>query len=75
MSHILHVYSTEMVKKSDVDVLMKNETKRDMIDIMSKIQDYLDKDYSSNPVLSGGDQVMCRCSTSWNGWLLTDWTQ
>ena len=63
-SHIIHEYSTEMAKKSEVvvvDVLMKNETKHsDMIDILSKMQEYLGEDYPSDKrILSGGDQVTC----------------
>ena len=62
--HIRHRYSAEMSKKSDVavlDVLMKNEAKhKDMLDIMSTLQDYLGKDYPDDkPVLSGGDQLTC----------------
>lgn len=60
--HIKHVYSQEMSMKSDVfvlDILMKNETtKKDMIDIMTAIQDYLGKDYCTNhQVACGGDQL------------------
>ena len=47
--HILHKYSTEKAKKSEVivlDVLMKNEASRgDMIDIMHCMQNYLAKNY------------------------------
>ena len=62
--HIIHQYSTEMSKKSEVvvlDVLMKNETKHaDMIAIMNTMQDYLGSDYNEERrVLSGGDQVTC----------------
>jgi hypothetical protein len=62
--HILHKYSAQMSKKSDVvvlDALMKNETKhKDMLDIMTTMQDYLGKDYPDDkPVLSGGDQLTC----------------
>ena len=62
--HILHKYSTQMSKKSDVvvlDILMKNEAKhKDMLDIMNTLQDYLGKDYPDDrPVLSGGDQMTC----------------
>ena len=60
--HILHQYSVEMSKKSDVvvlDVLMKNEAKnKDMLDIKKMLQDYLGENYPDNrPVLSGGDQM------------------
>ena len=62
--HILHRYSSQMSKKSDVvvlDVLMKNEAKhKDMLEIMTTIQDYLGKTYPDDrPVLSGGDQLTC----------------
>lgn len=62
--HIEHVYSKEMAEKSDVfvlDILMKNETNhKDMIDIMTKLQDYLGEGWNpDHPVLSGGDQVTC----------------
>ena len=50
--HILHQYSAEMSKKSDVvvlDVLMKNEAKnKDMLDIMKTLQDYLGENYPDN---------------------------
>lgn len=60
--HIKHIYSQEMSKKSDVfvlDILMKNETvKKDMIDIMTAIQDYLGEDYCEDrKVACGGDHV------------------
>lgn len=60
--HILHRYSTEMSKKSEVvvlDVLMKNEAKnRDMLDIMGTLQGYLGEQYPEDrPVLCGGDQM------------------
>ena len=49
--HILHKYSDQMSRKSEVvvlDVLMKNEAKHsDMLDIMLKMQDYLGKNYPS----------------------------
>lgn len=53
-----------MSKKSDVyvlDIVMKNEAKhKDMIDIMTMLQDYLGKDYNEDhPVASGGDQLTC----------------
>ena len=62
--HIRHVYSKEMSGKSEVyvlDILMKNETTRkDMIDIMKTIQDYLGKDYNEDRrVACGGDHVTC----------------
>lgn len=62
--HILHRYSAQMCQKSDVvvlDVLMKNEAKsKDMLDIMSTMQDYLGENYPDDrPVLSGGDQLTC----------------
>ena len=62
--HILHRYSAQMSKKSEVcvlDVLMKNEAKhKDMLDIMETLQDYLGEDYPDDrPVLSGGDQLTC----------------
>lgn len=62
--HIRHGYSAEMSKKSDVavlDALLKNEAKhKDMLDIMSTLQDYLGEDYPDDkPVLSGGDQLTC----------------
>ena len=62
--HILHRYSIEMSKKSEVavlDVLMKNEAKhKDMLDIMSTFQGYLGESYPDDrPVLSGGDQLTC----------------
>ena len=62
--HILHKYSKEMAAKSKVivvDVLMKNEAKHsDMIDIMSRMHDYLGPDYPSDRrVITGGDQLTC----------------
>ena len=53
-----------MASKSEVivvDVLMKNEAKHsDMIDIMSRMQEYLGKNYPSDRrVPSGGDQLTC----------------
>ena len=62
--HIVHTYSAEMAKKSDVvvvDVLMKNEAKHsDMIDIMTTMHTYLGQDYPSyRRILSGGDQLTC----------------
>ena len=62
--HILHQYSAEMSKKSEVavlDVLMKNEAKhKDMLDIMSTCQSYLGESYPEDrPVLSGDDQLTC----------------
>ena len=62
--HILHKYSGEMSRKSEVvvlDVLMKNEAKHsDMLDIMLKMQEYLRKNYpSKRRVASGGDQLTC----------------
>ena len=62
--HILHQYSAEMSRKSEVftlDVLMKNEVKHDdMIDIMQTLQDYLGKGYNEEKrVLCGGDQLTC----------------
>jgi len=63
-NHILHKYSKEMAMKSEVivlDVMMKNEAKHsDMIDIMSRMQEYLGHDYPSDRrVPSGGDQLTC----------------
>ena len=62
--HILHKYSSQMSKKSNVvvlDVLMKNETKhKDMLEIMTTLQEYLGESYPDDrPVLSGGDQLTC----------------
>ena len=62
--HILHRYSAEMSKKSEVavlDVLMKNEAKhKDMLDIMNAYQGYLGEDYPDDrPVVSGGDLLTC----------------
>ena len=62
--HILHRYSAEMSKKSEVavlDVLMKNEAKhKDMLDIMNAYQGYLGEDYpDDHPVVSGGDLLTC----------------
>lgn len=62
--HILHRYSKEMSKKSEVvviDILMKNETKRkDMLDIMNAMQDYLGDNYPEDRhVVSGGDHLTC----------------
>ena len=63
-SHIEHKYSKEMAGKSTavlVDVLFKNEACRsDMIDIMTKMIDYLGSDYpEEHRLLSGGDQLTC----------------
>lgn len=60
--HILHKYSNQISRKSEVvvlNVLMKNETKHsDMIDIMSTMQGYLGKEYPHEcRVASGGDQL------------------
>ena len=59
--HIQHRYSREMSQKSEVyvlDVLMKNEAKhKDMIDIMTTLQEYLGDDDDERRVLSGGDQL------------------
>lgn len=62
--HILHKYSAEMNKKSNVvvlDILMRNEAERkDMLDIMKSLQEYLGQNYPDDrPVLSGGDQLTC----------------
>ena len=62
--HFSHRYSAQMSKKSDVvvlDLLMKNEAKhKDMLDIMTTLQDYLGENYpEGQPVLSGGDQLTC----------------
>ena len=62
--HILHKYSRQMSRKSEVvvlDVLMKNEAKHsDMLDIMLKMQEYLGKNYPpERRVASGGDQLTC----------------
>lgn len=59
--HIRHRYSTEMSRKSEVVVLMKDETKHsDMIEIMTTMQEYLGQDYDENRrVLSGGDLLTC----------------
>ena len=62
--HIMHTYSAEMAKKSEVvvvDVLMKNEAKSsDMIDIMSAMHKYLGEGYPGDRrILSGGDQLTC----------------
>ena len=64
--HIIHQYSIEMTRQSDVvvvDVLMKNESKKsNMIDIMTQMQKYLGSDYPSHRrLLSGGDQLTCKC--------------
>ena len=68
--HILHPYSAEMSKKSDVaviDVLMKNEACHDdMLDIMRQMQGYLGHDFPDDlRVASGGDQLtverQCAC--------------
>ena len=66
-SHIPHVHSKEMAKKSEVivlDVLHKNETKgADMIDIMREMHDYLGESSKVRP--SGGDYLTVerqRCS-------------
>ena len=61
--HILHKYSGEMSRKSEVvvlDILMKNEAKHsDMLDIM-QMQEYLGKNYpSKRRVASGGVQLTC----------------
>ena len=62
--HIKHKYSKQMAEKSEVavlDVLMKNETKhKDMVEIMSVMQDYLGDDYpQERRVASGGDHLTC----------------
>ena len=62
--HILHKYSSQMLRKSDVvvlDVLMKNEAKHsDMLDIMLNMQEYLGENYPpQRRVASGGDQLTC----------------
>ena len=67
--HIVHKYSKEMGKMSEVvvlDVLMKNEAcGPEMIDIMQSLQGYLGNDYSlEEKVLSGGDQLTCERQAS-----------
>ena len=62
--HIPHMYTKEMVKKSEIavmDILMKDETKHsDMIAIMETMQGYLGTDYNEERrVLSGGDLLTC----------------
>ena len=62
--HIMHEYSAEMSKKSEVvvlDVLMKNENcSSDMVDIMKTMQEYLGESYpSEHRVASGGDHLTC----------------
>ena len=62
--HIMHEYSAEMSKKSEVvvlDVLMKNENcSSDMVDIMKTMQEYLGESYpSEHRVASGGDHQTC----------------
>lgn len=62
--HIEHCYTKEMSEKSEVyvlDILMKNEAKhKDMIDIMTRMQDYLGENYDEERrILSGGDLVTC----------------
>ena len=62
--HIRHKYSRQMAEKSEVavlDVLMKNETKhKDMVEIMSVMQDYLGNNYPQQcRVASGGDHLTC----------------
>ena len=62
--HIVHKYSSEMAKKSEVvvlDVQMKNENLHtDMISIMNTLQEYLGCDYDQKKrVLSGGDLLTC----------------
>ena len=62
--HILHRYSKEMAKKSEVivlDVLIKNETvHKDMIEIMQVMQEYLGDDYpEEHRLAAGGDHVTC----------------
>lgn len=63
-SHIIHKYSKEMAAKSNVvvvDVLLKNEARHsDMIDIMTRMQEYLGSAYpDDHRLLSGGDQLTC----------------
>ena len=62
--HIMHEYSAEMSKKSEVvvlDVLMKNENcSSDMVDIIKTMQEYLGESYpSEHRVASGGDHLTC----------------
>ena len=62
--HIVHRYSAEMSKKSEVavlDILMKNEAKHtDMLDIMNVYQGYLGENYPDDlSVVSGGDLMTC----------------
>ena len=59
--HILHKYSAEMSKKSEVvvlDMLMKNENcSNDMVDIMKTTQEYLGENYPSDHRV--GDHLTC----------------
>ena len=62
--HIHHKYSQKMSEKSEVvvmDVLMKNETiRKDMLEIMGHMQDYLGENYShEHRIASGGDHLTC----------------
>lgn len=62
--HIMHKYSKEMSRKSEVivlDILMKNENcHSDMVEIMTTMQGYLGNDYPSDRrVASGGDHLTC----------------
>lgn len=61
--HITHKYSAQMALKSEVyviDVLMKNEARSDMIDIMHTLQGYLGKSYPRDHIVaSGGHQLTC----------------
>ena len=63
-THIPHVHSEQMAKRSEtvvLDVLAKNEAKHsDMIDIMTSLQGYLGEAFPTHhKVLSGGDQLTC----------------
>ncbi len=60
--HIPHRYSAKMSQKSEVvvlDILHKNEAEhKDMLDIMTTMQDYLGENYPADQrVLSGGDHL------------------
>jgi len=62
--HILHKYSREMARKSEVfalDIMKKNECLHiDMVDILKAYQAYLGEGYDeSRRVVSGGDYLTC----------------
>ena len=63
-NHILHKYSKEMARKSDVhvvDVLIKNKASHsDMVEIMQHQRSFVNESFpEGHCILSGGDHLTC----------------